>query len=158
MFFDSCRFSAWPWTLAALAAGALCLDACDTPRERPTGLTAPVPATTIIVMAPRQQQLVPLDSTAFVVVQAQGLLQAVEVALTVNSFPDTLGFERQAFETPQESVELIFSFLIPGRLLSGTQVRVQGVAVDLAGRRHLSDPVVVVAIDCDEFIIACADL
>lgn len=139
-------------------AGLLSLGACDTARERPTSPAPPVPATIINVIAPQPQQLVPLDSTAFVVVQAQGLLQAVEVVLTAHTLPDTLGFERRAFETPQETVELTFSFLIPDRVLSGTQVRVQAVAEDLAGSRHLSEPVVVVAIDCDLFVIACADL
>ncbi len=158
MLFEIRQLRTWPPGLAILLTGLFSLSACETARDRPTGLTQPLPTTTIAVVAPRSQQFVPADSTAIVVVEGSGLIQAVEVVLTLNTLPDTLAIEREAFDTPRETVELVFGIHIPGRLRTGAELQVQAVAEDIVGDRHLSVPVVVVVIECDVFPVTCANL
>ncbi len=157
MSFEIHRSVGRPFELSIAAAGLLLLAACDTARDRPTGVSRPLPATTIAVTAPRSQQLVPADSTTIVVVEGQGLIQAVDVVLTRNTFPDTLAVDRQVFDTPLETFELVFEIRVP-KLQTGAQIQVRAVAEDIAGGRHLSEPVVVVVIECDVFPTTCADL
>lgn len=149
----------WAWLpeRSVVVAGLLLLAACETTRDRPTGLSEPLPATTIAVIAPRSQQFVPADSTTIVVVEGAGLIRAVEVILTLNTLPDTLELERRDFDTPLETVELVFGIRIPG-LQTGAQVQFQAVAEDITGSRHLSEPVVAVVIECNVFPITCANL
>lgn len=158
MSFEIRRSRAWPPERSIMVAGLLLLAACETTRDRPTGLSEPLPATTIAVIAPRSQQFVPADSTTIVVVEGEGLIQAVEVVLTLNTRPDTLAIERREFDTPLETVELVFGIRIPGRLQTGAQVQFQAVAEDITGSRHLSEPVVAVVIECNVFPITCANL
>ena len=144
-----------PWFVALLCGSALI--ACDSSRDRPTGLTEPPPPTNVSVLAPEHQASVKADSTDFVVVQATGLITALEFVLTGAASSDTLAWQRVEFPEPQESVQEAFGVRIPG-LETGSHLQIRGVAEDLAGQRHVSQTVVVVVIDCEVFPIACRDL
>ena len=135
----------------------LILTACDAERDRPSGLTAPPPPTNVNVLAPEDEASVKADSTAFVVVEATGLITALEFVLTGAASSDTLAWQRVEFPEPQESVQEAFEVTIP-RLETGSHLQIRGVAEDLAGQRHVSQTVVVVVIDCEVFPIACRDL
>ncbi len=142
--------------VVTLIVAAVSAAACDPARDRPTGLTAPLPPTTVSVVAPQSQQAVPADSITVVQVKAEGLLQAVELVVTKNAQPDTVAFERRDFASPQESVDLFFDIRVPSE--NGTQLEFRAIAEDVAGGRHSSVPVFVVVIDCDVFPVACTDL
>ncbi len=132
------------------------LSGCDASRDRPTGLTAPPPATNVSVLAPEHEATVKADSVAFIVVQATGLITAVEFVLTGTASSDTLAWQRVEFNEPQETVEEVFEVRVPG-LETGSHLQIRGVAEDLAGQRHVSRPVVVIVIDCEVYPIACRD-
>jgi hypothetical protein len=136
------------------ALGALALAGCDSPRERPTGLSAPLPATTVTVLKPETDDVVPSDSTAIVVIEAQGLVTAVELLLVRNALPDTLARERREFGEPVELAQEQFEVRIPA-FVTGVHLEIRGVAEDAIGQRHFSKPVFVVVIECDVFPLAC---
>ena len=146
---------ALPWFLASLCT--LILAACDASRDRPTGLTAPAPPTSVSVLRPEHEAAVKADSADFVVVQASGLITALEFVLTGVASSDTLAWQRVEFEEPQEAVEEAFEVRIP-RLETGSHLQIRGVAEDVVGQRHVSRVVVVIVIDCEVFPIACTDL
>ena len=142
-----------------LVLASLCwvvLGGCDASRDRPTGLTGPPPATNVSVLAPEHQTSVKADSAAFIVVEATGLITAVECVLTGAASSDTLAWKRMEFAEPQETVQEVFEVRIPG-LETGSHLQILGVAEDLVGQRHVSRPVVVMVIDCEVFPIACRD-
>ncbi len=157
MLFETRRSRARRLELTILAGGLLLWAGCETVRDRPTGASQPLPATTIAVTAPRSQQFVPADSTTIVVIEGQGLIKAVEVVFTLNTLPDTLAIDGRVFDTPLETVDLVFGMRVP-KLQTGAQIQVQAVAEDIAGGRHLSEPVIVVVIECDVFPLTCANL
>jgi hypothetical protein len=146
---------ALPWLLASLCW--VVLAACDASRDRPTGLSAPPPATNVSVLAPEHETSVKADSADFVVVQATGMITAVEFVITGAASSDTLAWQRVEFVEPQEAVQEAFEVRIP-RLETGSHLQIRGVAEDLVGQRHVSRTVVVIVIDCEVFPIACRDL
>lgn len=133
------------------------LGACDTVRDRPTGLNMPTPATDVTVLAPEHEASVKADSAAFIVVEATGLITALEVVVTGTAASDTLARQREQFNEPRESVEESFQVRIP-KLETGSHLQIRGVAEDFVGQRHVSQPVVVIVIDCEVYPIACRDL
>ncbi|MGD8866051.1 MAG: hypothetical protein PVI01_00430 [Gemmatimonadales bacterium] len=131
--------------------------ACDAERDRPTGLSTPPPTTDVSVLAPEQEAAVKADSATFIVIQATGLIAAVEVVMSGAAARDTLLWRRASFGEPRDSVREAFDVKIP-KLETGSHLQIRGVAEDAAGQRHVSQPVVVIVIDCDDFPIACRDL
>lgn len=131
--------------------------ACDAERDRPTGLTGPPPTTDVSVLAPEHEASVKADSATFIVIQATGLVTAVEVVVTGAAARDTLLRRRASFGEPRDSVQESFDVRIP-KLETGSHLQIRGVAEDAIGQRHVSQPVVVIVIDCDDFPIACRDL
>jgi hypothetical protein len=144
-------------TLVASALGASAVAACDSSRDRPTGLGRPVPPTTVAVVQPASEELMPVDSTRTILVEADGLLVAVELYVTRRSIADTIVRERRDFATEQSTVEEAFDFLVP-RLLTGTHLEISAVAEDIIGQRYRSEPVFVQVIDCDQFPLACGGI
>ncbi len=51
-------------------------------------------------------------------------------------------------------MEVTFEFRIP-EVPTGTNLEVRGVAEDVEGERHRSDPVFLTVIDCDRFPLVC---
>lgn len=146
---------ALPSKLALL--GLVVLGACDAERDRPTGLSIPAPPTDVNVLAPEHEASVKADSAAFIVVEATGLITALEVVVTGAASSDTLAWQREEFEEARDSVEEAFEVRIP-KLETGSHLQIRGVAEDLLGQRHVSQPVIVIVIDCEVFPIACRDL
>lgn len=137
-----------------LAAAVLGQAGCDSSRDRPTGLGSPLPPTSVTVVEPQTNKMVPADSIETIVIQATGSLVAVEFFLKRSSLPDTLARDRRDFGRTQESIEVEFDVRIPD-LVTGTHLVIRGVAEDLAGELHFSEPVVVQVIECDLFPTAC---
>lgn len=146
-----------PSTLILASLLWVAFAACDAERDRPTGLSAPPPTTDVIVLAPEQEAAVKADSTAFIVIKATGLITAVEVVVTGAAARDTVLWRRASFGEPRDSVEKAFDVKVP-KLETGSHLQIRGVAEDVVGQRHVSQPVVVIVIDCDVFPIACRDL
>jgi|GEM_PF-3446074 len=143
--------------VAALAVVSLSSGGCESPRARPTAAGPPLPATSVAVASPVTDALVPSDSVVRVVVGASGLLQAVEYFLVRPAVRDTLGWDRQEFTQPQDSVRVVFQVPIPD-LITGAQLEIRAVAENVIGERELSEPVYVLVIECDLYPFACADL
>lgn len=131
--------------------------ACDAERDRPTGLSAPPPTTDVSVLSPEQEAAVKADSATFIVIKATGLITAVEVVVTGAAARDTLLWRRASFEEPRDTVQEAFDVKVP-KLETGSHLQIRGVAEDVVGQRHVSQPVVVIVIDCDVFPIACRDI
>lgn len=143
--------------VAALAVVSVSSGGCESPRSRPTAAGSPLPATSVAVASPVTEALVPSDSVVRVVVGATGLLQAVEYFLVRSAVRDTLGWDRQEFTQPQDSVRVVFQVPIPD-LKTGTQLEIRAVAENVIGERELSAPVYVLVIECDLYPLACAGL
>lgn len=141
-----------PFLLAALAWAG-----CDGSRERPTGLGRPLPPTTVEVVQPPSESLVPVDSVIAVVVEATGLVTALEIVLTHAASRDTLALDRSVLDQPEENAQGIFELTVP-RFETGTHLQFRAVAEDLVGGRHESRPVIVSVIECDVFPLACGSL
>ncbi len=136
--------------LATLVAAGLSLGAgCDDSRERPTGLNISVPPTQVSVRSPQPGDVLFIDSTAVIVLEAEGLLQAVEfILLSVSPSIDTVATGRQEYQPPVEFVDQEFSVVLP-LLVSGSTLEIHGLAENLIGERTFSAPVTVTAVDCD---------
>ena len=143
--------------LVLVLLGGIALAACDASRDRPTGLSGPPPVTSVIVLAPEHEAAVKADSAAFIVIQATGMVTAVEFVLTWTVSSATIDAQRVEFDVAQEEVEETFEVRIPA-LETGSYLRIQGVAEDFIGQRHLSQPVVVVVVDCEMSPLACREL
>lgn len=137
--------------------GLVVLSACNAERDRPTGLSMPPPPTNVNVLAPEHEASVKADSAAFIVVEATGLITALEVVITGVAISDTLAWQREEFNEARDSVEESFEVRIP-KLETGSHLQIRGVAEDLLGQRHVSEPVIVIVIDCEVFPIACRDV
>jgi hypothetical protein len=143
--------------LPPAAIGVLALAGCETSRDRPTGLGQPLPTTYVAVVAPPKETAVAVDSTHTVVVEASGLITAVEFFLARANSSDTLALGRTEFSEPEEIVQVDFEVKIPW-FETGTHLQFRGIAEDLIGQRHVSEPVVVMVIECDIFPLACSDI
>lgn len=139
----------------AAAACAILILGCDTQRDRPTGPVAALPSTNVAVIAPQRDAVVGADSVVDVVVSARGAIDAVEYFATRIGLPDTVGKERRDFDPGREAVEVTFQFRVPGRLPTGVNLEIRGVAEDALGERYVSEPTSVIVIDCDQFPFAC---
>lgn len=128
--------------------------ACDSPRDRPTGLPTALPSTSVQVVEPANDQVWPSDSLTYVVVEAEGSIQAIELLVKRASLPDTLLSKLTRFDALQPAVRLEIEFDVPP-LLTGVYLEIRAVAVDAIGERHASSPVVVRIIECDVYPIAC---
>lgn len=143
--------------LSGLTSLALLLTvACDSPRDRPTGLAGPLPATSVEVVEPENDQIIPSDSLTLVVVEAAGSIQAIDLVVKRVSRPDTILKRLTRFETLQPSVRVEIEFDVP-HLLTGVHLEIRAVAVDAIGDRHESAPVFVQIIECDVFPLACRE-
>lgn len=144
------------WTALTLltAAGTLLATGCDTTRDRPFGVQGTAPPTDVVVVSPTTDAVVPSDSVAQVVVRASGALHALELTLVRVALPDTFARQRLDFDPPRAEVETTFELEIPD-LETGTHLEIRAAAEDGDGGRHLSEPVVVLVIECDRFPIAC---
>jgi hypothetical protein len=80
----------------------------------------------------------------------------VETVVTGAASWDTLLWQRAEFEEPREDVEESFDVRIP-KLETGAHLQIRGIAEDVLGERHVSQPVVVMVIDCEVYPIACRD-
>lgn len=145
------------YLLPLAAIGVLAPAGCETSRDRPTGFGQPLPATFVAVVAPPKEASVAADSTHTVVIEASGLITAVEFFLARVNSSDTLALGRTEFTEPEEIVQVDFEVRIP-RFETGTHLQFRGIAEDLIGQRHVSEPVVVFVIECDVFPLACGDL
>lgn len=130
---------------------------CETSRERPTAVAGDLPPTSVAVASPATQAIVPSDSVVQVVVGARGFLQAVEYSLVRLAVRDTVGWDRQEFTEPQDSVRVVFYATIPS-FKTGTQLEIRAVAENVIGERELSEPVYVIVIECDVYPLACTNL
>ena len=139
---------------ALFLGAALGATACDSQRDRPLGPEEPPVPTSVLVRAPRANQAVGADSMIDVVIDATGSIRAVEFFAKRVSLPDTVGRERRVLEQPESQVEVRFRLHVPP-LATGINLAIQGVAEDLAGELHLSEPTFVVVIDCEEFPLNC---
>ncbi len=144
-------------SLPLAAIGVLASAGCETSRDRPTGLGKPLPATFVAVVSPLKEASVAADSTHIVVIEASGLITAVEFFLARVNSSDTLALGRIEFSEPEEIVQVDFDVRMP-RFETGTHLEIRGIAEDLIGRRHVSEPVVVFVIECEVFPLACRDL
>jgi hypothetical protein len=143
--------------LNGILATSLCTFAsiaCDSNRDRPTGLGRPVPPTTVTVVWPRDGVLVPADSVRLVVVEAEGSVTALELYLSRPTISDTVIKERRVFSVERLTLEEEFSIRIP-QFRSGTRLEIRAAVEDVIGFRHLSQPVTVEVIECNQFTIAC---
>jgi hypothetical protein len=138
------------YLLAMLMAAGLSLGAgCEDSRERPTGLNISVPPTQVSVQSPQANDVLFIDSTVVIVIDAEGLIQAAEfVLLSVSPVIDTVATGRQEYQPPVEFVDQEFSVVIP-TLVSGSTLQIHGLAENLIGERTFSAPVTVTAVDCD---------
>lgn len=144
------RTAVIPLFLAAVIGGT----GCDTQRDRPLGPERPSVPTSVLVRAPRANQVVGADSVIDVVIDAAGSIQAVEFFATRVSLPDTVGRERRTLEGPLSQVEVRFRLHVPP-LATGINLAIRGVAEDLSGELHISEATFVVVVDCDVFPRSC---
>lgn len=144
------RAAVFPLLLTAVISAT----ACDTQRDRPLGPEGISPQTSVLVRAPRANQAVGADSVIDVVIDASGSIRAVEFFATRVSLPDTVGRERRSLEQPLSQVEVRFRLHVPP-LATGINLAIRGVAEDLSGQLHVSEPTFVVVIDCEEFPLSC---
>lgn len=140
--------------IALFLAAVVGATACDTQRDRPLGPEQPVAPTSVLVRAPLANQAVGADSTIDVVIGATGSIRAVEFFATRVSLPDTVGRERRILEQAVSQVEVRFRLHVPP-LATGINLAIHGVAEDLSGELHLSEPTFVVVIDCEQFPLSC---
>ena len=138
--------------LVTFVAVTAAVAACGVDRDRPTGLATTVPETLVRIAAPERDQLVPADSITTVVVEARGLLQAVEIQMRTPH--DLLHMERKDLEQPEEVVAMEFEVRIPD-FATGSHLEFRGVAENIIGERRESDAVGVIIVDCEVFQIAC---
>ncbi len=148
------RYDALKATTLLVATSTLLATACDTTRDRPFGVQGAAPATDVVVVSPTTDAVVPSDSVAPVVVRASGSLHALELFLVRVALPDTFATQRLDFDPPRPEVEATFELAIPD-LETGVHLEIRAAAEDGEGTRHLSEPVVVLVIECDRFPIAC---
>jgi hypothetical protein len=131
------------------------LAGCESSRERPVGPGGQtLPPTSVTIVRPITEDVVAADSLATVVIEASGLLRAMELVLTRRPQQDTLAWDRVDFGDALEFVYDSFEVRIP-HLETGIHLEMRAVAEDVIGGLHESEAVVVIVIDCEEFPLAC---
>lgn len=132
------------------------LAGCEPSRERPVGPGGQtLPPTSVTIVRPVSEDVVEADSLATVVIEASGLLSAMELTVTQRPQQDTLVWDRINFGEVLEFVYDSFQVRIP-HLATGIHVEMRAAAEDVIGDLHRSESVVVIVIDCEEFPLGCS--